>query len=149
MEIVRHFTASVYIINNSKVLLHKHKKYDLILPLGGHIDRDELPSEAVIRETMEESGLEIKLYNSNKYKEDYFKNSIELNRGEHLNLHKLGPQHEHIDFVFYANSSSKKLNPKKGESKEFYWYSKEDILTSKIISEEVKIYSLEALEKLK
>ena len=149
MEIVRHFTASAYIVFKNKVLLHKHKKYGLVLPLGGHIDRDELPSEAIIREAMEEGGLEVELYNSNKLSENYFKNSIELNRGEHLNLHKVGPQHEHIDFVFYAYSNSERLNPGKDESKNLRWYSMDEILSSDSISEEVRTYALDALEKLK
>jgi len=148
MEITRHFTASIFVVNNSEVLLHKHKKYDLILPVGGHIDRDELPSEAALREVKEETGLDVVLFNSNLLNEIFFENSIELNRGEHLNLHKLGPQHEHIDFVFYASSKSRNLNPQKGESREFYWYSRKDILNSEIISKEVKTYALEALEKL-
>jgi 8-oxo-dGTP pyrophosphatase MutT (NUDIX family) len=148
MEIVRHFTASIYIIYENKVLLHKHKKYDLILPVGGHIEENELPGDAAIREAKEESGLDIVLFNSNCLSEDYFKNSKELNRGEHLNLHKIKEGHEHIDFVFYARTNLNILKPEVGESKSLSWYSKDDILNSKIISDEVKIYALDALEKV-
>lgn len=149
MEITKHFTASVYIIYNNKVLLHKHKKYDLLLPVGGHIDRDELPCDAAIREAKEETGIDIKLLNSNKLKKNHFENSIELNNGEHLNLHNVGPQHQHIDFVFYATTKTDKINPQENESKEIFWYSKEEIKNSPKITPEVKTYALEALEKLK
>jgi len=145
---MRHFTSSVYIVYNNKVLMHKHKKYGIILPVGGHIDSDELPSEAAIREAKEESGLDIELYNSNTFKEENFENSVELNQGEHLNLHSVGPQHEHIDFVFYAKSKNDDLNPDKGESKDFYWFSKNDIEKEVSLKDEAKVYALEALEKL-
>lgn len=39
----RHFTVSVFIINKDKVLFHLHKKAKKMLPLGGHIEVNELP----------------------------------------------------------------------------------------------------------
>jgi len=149
MEITKHFTSSVYIIYNDKVLLHKHKKYDLILPVGGHIDRDELPHNAAIREAKEETGLDIKLLNTNKLKENNFENSIQLNRGTHLNLHNVGQEHQHIDFVFFTTCKTDKINPQENESKEIFWYCKEEIENSTKITPEVKTYAIEALEKLK
>src|SRR4030042_2977728 len=63
MEITRHFTVWATIVRKNKWLLHFHKSLKKWLPIGGHIDRDELPEEAALREAKEESGLEIKLYN--------------------------------------------------------------------------------------
>ncbi|GLC31734.1 hypothetical protein [Clostridium omnivorum] len=34
----RHFTVSVYIVHEDKVLLHLHNRAKKILPIGGHID---------------------------------------------------------------------------------------------------------------
>lgn len=56
MHIDKHLTVSVYVVHQDKVLLHRHKKYNMILPLGGHIENNELPEEACIREAKEESG---------------------------------------------------------------------------------------------
>ncbi len=148
-EITRHFTSAVYIVFNNKVLLHKHKKYDLILPVGGHIDRDELPHEAALREAKEEAGLTLELYNSNKIEECIDNNEKELNRGEHLNLHFVNTHHQHAEFVFYAKSRSSKFKPKKGESKDLNWYTKEEIETSTFIKKAQKMYALEALKFLK
>lgn len=53
----RHFTVSVFIVYKDKVLLHLHKKVKKTLQLGGHIELNELPEEACIREAWEESGL--------------------------------------------------------------------------------------------
>lgn len=59
----RHFTVSVFIVCKDKVLLHLHKKAKKMLPLGGHIEVNELPEEACIREAKEEAGLNVTLYN--------------------------------------------------------------------------------------
>ena len=47
MEITRHFTATTVIVHKNKVLLHLHKKLGIWIPVGGHIDRDELPETVV------------------------------------------------------------------------------------------------------
>ena len=64
MEITRHFTATVLIVHDNKVLLHRHKTRGALLPVGGHVDRDELPQDAAVREAREEAGLEIVLHNT-------------------------------------------------------------------------------------
>lgn len=55
------FVSSVYIVNGDAVLLRKHDKYKMWLPPGGHIELDEDPSEAAIREAKEEVGLDVTL----------------------------------------------------------------------------------------
>lgn len=59
MEITKHFTATAIIVHDNKALLHLHKKLNIWLPMEGHIDRDELPQDAVLREVKEECGLDI------------------------------------------------------------------------------------------
>jgi 8-oxo-dGTP pyrophosphatase MutT (NUDIX family) len=49
----RHFTTSVYILHEGKVLLLFHPKLQKWLPPGGHIEKDESPPEAAKREVME------------------------------------------------------------------------------------------------
>jgi len=55
------FTASVYIVNGDSVFLHLHQKTGRWLPVGGHIELDEDPNQAALREAKEESGLDIEL----------------------------------------------------------------------------------------
>ncbi len=145
MEIVRHFTVSIYIVFNKKVLLHQHKKYDILLPVGGHIDRDELPEEAALREAKEESGLIVDLYKSQDSFIDEKGEGI-LNKGMYLDLHYVGSQHQHMDFVYFSKSNTDKINPKLGETKELYWFSKEEIEESNCIKDRIKKYAIEALE---
>lgn len=40
MQYNKSITATVYVINDGKVLLHEHKKYHTWFPLGGHIEAD-------------------------------------------------------------------------------------------------------------
>lgn len=61
MQLTRDFTATAFVYWQGKVLLHWHKKLAMWLPTGGHIEANELPDEAAIRETLEESGVPIVL----------------------------------------------------------------------------------------
>ncbi len=57
----REFTVAVFVVHDGAVLLHRHKKLDMWLPPGGHVEPGELPDAAAIRETKEEAGLDIVL----------------------------------------------------------------------------------------
>jgi 8-oxo-dGTP pyrophosphatase MutT (NUDIX family) len=54
-------TVSVYIVRDGAVLLHHHAKTGKWLPPGGHIELDEDPNEAAIREAKEETGFDVEL----------------------------------------------------------------------------------------
>jgi 8-oxo-dGTP pyrophosphatase MutT (NUDIX family) len=53
----RHFTVSGFLVDGPRTLLHWHKKLQLWLPPGGHVDPDEDPVQAVVREVREETGI--------------------------------------------------------------------------------------------
>ncbi len=144
MEITRHFTATVLIVHGSCVLLHQHKKFGSLLPVGGHMDRDELPEETALREVWEETGLSIQLYNPDQ---TVFPDVRVLVRPVHVLLFNINPYHQHIDFVYYAIAESDAVNPQLGESNQLHWYSRSEILTA-TIPENVRILALEALTLL-
>jgi 8-oxo-dGTP pyrophosphatase MutT (NUDIX family) len=54
-----HVTASLYIVDPEKkrVLLHHHRRLDRWLQMGGHVEANESPAVAALREGREESGL--------------------------------------------------------------------------------------------
>ena len=58
MKYSKTITSSVYVVYDNKVILHIHKKYNTLFPLGGKMSEEEVPHEAAIREVYEESGLE-------------------------------------------------------------------------------------------
>ncbi len=143
MKQIKHFTVSCYIVYKNELLLHKHKKLGIYIQIGGHIDENETPEEAVLREIKEETGLSVKLYGKNKLLKD---KSIELNCGDFLNLHEFQKGHNHIDFVFFGKTNSKVLNPQKGESKDFIWVKLKDFKKFDL-EYKVKKYGKLALKK--
>ena len=56
----RHFTVSGFVSQAGKTALHWHR-IGLWLPPGGHIEADEDPIEAVLREVVEETGLAVEV----------------------------------------------------------------------------------------
>jgi 8-oxo-dGTP pyrophosphatase MutT (NUDIX family) len=54
---VRHFTATGFVVHDDSIALHWHQKVGAWLPPGGHIEENEDPVQAVLREIDEESGL--------------------------------------------------------------------------------------------
>ncbi len=51
--------ASGVLIEDGRVLLIRHEKLGVWIYPGGHVEPDETPSEAVRREFLEETGLEV------------------------------------------------------------------------------------------
>jgi 8-oxo-dGTP pyrophosphatase MutT (NUDIX family) len=56
-----HYTVTVFVIHEKKLLLLKQDRSPFWLLFGGHIEDNELPHEAAIREVLEETGLTIEL----------------------------------------------------------------------------------------
>ena len=57
MTTVRHFTATGFVVHEGATLLHWHPKVKMWLPPGGHIEPNEDPVQAVLREVEEETGV--------------------------------------------------------------------------------------------
>lgn len=122
MEVTRHFTATTFIVHNDKTLLHMHKRLKRWLPVGGHIDRDELPVEAARREALEEAGLEVKFAHEGQQLKR-FKDVQELPQPNYLLLEDINPFHQHIDFVFFAKSTTDQLDPSCEAFASLRWFS--------------------------
>ncbi|MFW5888442.1 MAG: NUDIX hydrolase [Patescibacteria group bacterium] len=58
---IKHFTASALIIHKGKALLVYHKKLNVWLYPGGHVENNETPDEALLREVKEETGLDVEI----------------------------------------------------------------------------------------
>lgn len=60
-HIPNHFTASAVVIEEDHILLVHHRRIGAWLPPGGHLETGELPHEAAMRETFEETGVEVQV----------------------------------------------------------------------------------------
>lgn len=125
-------TATVYVINAGKVLLHQHKKYKTWFPLGGHIEEDEFPHEAAIREVREESGFDVVLLETELAPE------IELARVKRIPapfclLHEgIGGVENFFDFIYIAETDETEPHPESCESQEFRWFSYDELIENEI-----------------
>jgi 8-oxo-dGTP pyrophosphatase MutT (NUDIX family) len=95
----RHFTVAVFVVWEGKVLLHRHRKLGMWLPPGGHIEEGELPDEAAVREVWEETGVRVELVGERR--ED-ITDPVQLHRPAGVQLENIGPNHQHIDLIYFA-----------------------------------------------
>ena len=127
MPLVRHFTATAFVVHDDRVALHWHPKVGAWLPPGGHIEDNEDPVQAVLREVEEETGLVVELVPT----------AILLNLGcqEQVeppftivieDIHDpVKGYHQHIDMIYFCRPTDPPgpLNPG------WLWVSREQIAT--------------------
>jgi 8-oxo-dGTP pyrophosphatase MutT (NUDIX family) len=119
----RHFTVAVFVVRDGKVLLHWHRKLGMWLPPGGHIERDELPDEAAVREVLEETGVEVELVGERR--EDV-EDPVQLHRPAGVQLENIGPGHQHIDLIYFARPIGSAHIRDEFSTDRVGWYGPED-----------------------
>lgn len=97
---------AVLVVRDGRILLHWHAKLARWLPPGGHIEPDELPDEAAVREVMEETGVEAVLVSSPLNFVDVPGQPRQLARPLGIQLADIGPSHQHMDIVYLARGES-------------------------------------------
>ena len=142
------FTVEVCVVYQNKILLRKHDKYKIWLTIGGHIEPNEDPLEAALREVKEEVGLSVTIANDLlrfRIDEPQYK---ELIPPKFLNRHRINETHEHISLTYFARASTDIVRPEK-EDDVWKWFTKEDLLENKEgIEERVLTYAKQALAEL-
>jgi len=140
----RDFTATTFVVHEGCVLLHEHAKLRKILPPGGHIETNELPEEAALREVYEETGLEITLAGgADADSRDGGSAGAGSNAGTADARHLITPitlllediseGHQHIDFIYFgepSDSSAARRLPRWNEEEPaggFYWMHGEEL----------------------
>jgi 8-oxo-dGTP diphosphatase len=141
------FTVSVFVVRENKVLLVHHRKLKKWLPVGGHIELDEDPEIAAIRETEEESGLKIKLIGERPPTSANGTRALIAPR--FLDIHRISDTHEHIGMIYWATSESSDIRLAPDEHLAIQWFTKEDLdQLEPPITSAIKWYSLKALEEI-
>jgi 8-oxo-dGTP pyrophosphatase MutT (NUDIX family) len=142
------FTVSVFIVKDRKVLFILHKQLERWLPIGGHIELDENPEEAALREAKEESGLEVELVGERPplQKENGF---IPLMNPGYLDIHLIKEPHWHIGMVYFAKVKAGQLTLNAEEHHDIQWLEEKDLDDPKWgLSEPLKFYAREALSRV-
>ena len=121
---MRHFCASAYIINpeNKKLLLVKHKKYNKWLQPGGHIEDNETPEEAAVREVYEETGIKSTLIGEQFTRED------DLIRPLGIQYNRKDNGDRMVDIVYVGKPNNPEEHLKvSDESNDIGWFSRHDL----------------------
>lgn len=142
MEITRDFTATTFVVQHNKTLLLLHRKLGKWFPPGGHIDPNELPNEAALREVREEAGLEVDLLTQGRP----IGNISILPQPFCLLLEDISPGHQHIDLIYFAHVCGGQLNPSEREVEAARWFSWED-LAEETIAEDIRELGRRAIEQ--
>ena len=121
----RDFTVAVFVVHEGRVLLHLHHKLGKWLPPGGHIEPDELPDDAALREVEEESGLVVELVGTRGIPSDYPDDTVQLVVPAGIQLEQITPGHEHIDLVYFARIRS--VASLSDPFKSFRWFALDDL----------------------
>ncbi|QLH78028.1 NUDIX domain-containing protein [Halosimplex rubrum] len=151
METTRHDTATVYVVGDGAVALHEHEGLGKWLPPGGHVDRDELPHEAGLREVREETGLDAELVAE---RDDIGSATVEaLPKPRHVqladvNVHDGFVGHQHVDLVYYARADSREIDPAAGEqpADAWRWFTAEDLEATDALDPDVAEIGRRAIE---
>jgi 8-oxo-dGTP pyrophosphatase MutT (NUDIX family) len=144
---IRHFVTACYPVLDGKVAMVFHKKLRTWLPPGGHIDENEIPSEAAIREVKEETNLDVEIisdlrgtFGDDHVMEEPLPFRIQI---EDIPDKKIG-LHQHIDLVYVARVKRDSLRISH-ESEDIGWFSKEELLALDGIFENTRQLGLIAL----
>ncbi len=108
-----HVTASAVVTGSRGTVLHLHRRLGRWLQPGGHVDPGESAPEAALRETVEETGLEV------------------AHRGDrpfllHVDVHPAADDHVHLDLRFLLVSPDHDPRPAPGESPDVRWFTWEE-----------------------
>jgi 8-oxo-dGTP pyrophosphatase MutT (NUDIX family) len=139
-------TATAFVVYKDKVLLRLHDKYHVWLGVGGHVELDEDPTQAVVREVKEEVGLDVVLIG------DAINNFIpaegarEIMPPTFMNIHYVNATHQHLDLIYFATTKSDHVVPE-GPNEEWKWATKEDLQTMDL-RPGVRFYAEQALGAL-
>ena len=142
------FTVAIFVVQNSRVLLIHHRKLDKWLPLGGHIELDEDPEQAALREAREESGLEVELIGDRPPTTEPGTRALIAPR--FLDIHHITDTHEHIGMIYWARPKHGTLIRAELEHHDLRWCAAEDLEGLKpVMSNAVKWYCRTAIQEIR
>lgn len=141
------FTVAVFVVQEDRVLLAHHRRLDRWLPLGGHIELDEDPEQAALREAREESGLEIELLGERPPTTGPGTRALIAPR--FLDIHRISATHEHIGLIYWAQPRGGSLRLAADEHLDLRWVSAPELDTLRpALSGAVRWYACQALHEV-
>ena len=142
-------TAAGYVFHNSKLLLIYHTKLNMWLPPGGHIEPNEIPDDAALREIEEETGVKARIIDALPSNVPQIMQGVKRQTAVpfYTNVHSVG-DHDHYGacYLCVADSDEVKLT---NESQSYRWLSREEVEADKQIRADIKAIALAAFNHFK
>ena len=141
------FTVAIFVVHEGRVLLIHHRKLGKWLPLGGHVELDEDPEQAALRETREESGLEVELIGERPPTTEPGTRALIAPR--FLDIHRISEDHEHIGLIYLARPKSGSVTLAAGEHHAIRWCHPGELeLLDPPLSGAIRWYCLQAIQEV-
>jgi 8-oxo-dGTP pyrophosphatase MutT (NUDIX family) len=142
------FTVAIFVVHAEKILLIHHRKLDKWLPLGGHIELDEDPEQAALREAKEESGLDVELLGERPPTTSPGTRALIAPR--FLDIHRISDTHEHIGMIYWARPKhSAQVQLATEEHHDIRWCNLADLdKLNPPMTDAVKWYCRQAIEEI-
>ena len=117
-------------MHEDKILLVHHKKLDSWLQIGGHIELDEDPDQAMLREIQEECGLQV-TFLGEMAPCSTSETTKPLMCPHFVNIHQVNDTHRHCDlgYVFRAETTEPTLEEDGAYA--IGWFTYEELLELK------------------
>lgn len=117
-------------LSEPKVLLHMHKKYNLLMPVGGHVELDETPWAAVLHEVQEESGYDVSQLHvlQPELRIEQMRNVVPHPQPLCMNTHRAASEHFHSDTIYLLTvTEDPEHSLAEGESEDIRWLSRTEV----------------------
>jgi 8-oxo-dGTP pyrophosphatase MutT (NUDIX family) len=140
------FSVAIFVVHDHKVLLVHHRNLKQWLPVGGHIELDEDPEQAALRESLEESGLEVELLGERPPTTGPGTRALIAPR--FMDIHRISDTHQHIGLIYWARPKSGSVTLAPAEHHAIRWCTVEEIeYLQPPMSAAVKWYCHQALRE--
>ena len=110
-----HVTGSAIVAGLRGTILHLHKRLRRWMQPGGHVDPGEAPWQAALRESSEETGLELRHPEGGP-------------RLIHVDVHAAAKGHTHLDLRYLLLAADGEPAPAPGESPQVRWFAWDEAL---------------------
>jgi ADP-ribose pyrophosphatase YjhB (NUDIX family) len=112
----QHFTCTGFVVDGDKTLLLWHQRLQMWVPPGGHLEADEDPLAAVLREIREETGLEAEVLSLGQLFPFSYPGQIAPPYTILLeDSSEPGKPHKHMDLIYFCRpANNAALRPPQG-----------------------------------